>query len=330
MSETKKVTTEQGIKKEVEGLKAETKKIEYKNFLENRLIKIVPIETRDFSGQTVEVLPEGFIHPNARRSLELHKDVNGRFTQIFDISKRYITDEFPEEALTELEWFSRMLGKELSVHRQDDNFWAGHMEKGNPTLNYKPFEVMLPKEGRTLDLNNIEHMLCYKVLLTNTHRWIAPSWENRYDRPTYWFAMVDEKVSVDRRTEKIKLNLKATEEFNKIKDHKELLMEFLIIKDPNNVISSNASSEWLFNQVYEVLENNPKEFLRIVEDTDRDEKVLVFKGVRAGAIKKSGDKYYTLGDEPLGKLGELIGILRNPAKIEFRKKVEFQIENNNI
>jgi hypothetical protein len=27
------------------------------------------------------------------------------FTQIFDISKRYITDEFPEEASTELEWF---------------------------------------------------------------------------------------------------------------------------------------------------------------------------------------------------------------------------------
>jgi hypothetical protein len=42
-------------------------------------------------------------------------------------------------------------------------------------------------------------------------------------------------------------------------------MEFLIIKDPNNVISSNASSEWLFNQVYEVLESNPKEFLELLK-----------------------------------------------------------------
>jgi hypothetical protein len=329
MSENKK-TTEQEIKKETVVKTPVEKKIEFKNFLENRLIKIVPIETRDFSGQTVESLPEGFIHPNARRSLELHKDPNGRFTQIFNTSNRYLTAEFPEEPLTELEWFSRMIGKDLNVHKKDDNFWAGHMEKGNPTLNYKPYEVTLPREGRTLDLNNLDDYLAYKVLTTNTHRWIAPSWENRYDRPTYWFAMVDEKVAVDRKTEKIKLNLKATEEFNKIKDHRELLMECLIIKDPNNVISSTASSEWLFNQVYEMLENNPKQFLQIVEDPDREEKVMVFKAVRANAIKKSGDKYYTLGDEPLGKLGEVIGILRNPAKIDFRKKVEFQIENHNI
>ena len=123
--------------------------------------------------------------------MELHKDTNGRFTQIFNTSNRYLTAEFPEEPLTELEWFSRMIGKDLNVHKKDDNFWAGHMEKGNPTLNYKPYEVTLPREGRTLDLNNIDDYLAYKVLTTNTHRWIAPSWENRYDRPTYWFAMVD-------------------------------------------------------------------------------------------------------------------------------------------
>ena len=102
----------------------------------------------------------------------------------------------------------------------------------------------------------------------------------------------------------------------------------MYIKDPNNVISAKATTEFLFNQVYEVLETNPKMFLSIVTDPNREDKIFIFKAVRAGALKKMSGKYYTIGDEPLGAMGDVISLLNNPERIEFRKKLEFQIESN--
>lgn len=314
---------------EVINKKTEKKEIIYHNFLNpGKIVKIVPVNEKVFSNQTVESLPESFMLPKISRRLELRPDKNGGFVQIFDTAKKYLTAEFPEEELTELEWFSRMKGRDLNVHKPEANFWAGWMNKANPTLNFKPFEVNLPTEGKDLDLGTVEGMLEYKVLLTNTHKWIAPSWAEKYNRPTYWFALIDEKVTIDRKTEKMNLLVKANSEFMVIKDHRELLMEFLIVKDPNNVIAKNVPMDFLVTQVYDVVENNPKLFLEINKDENKDEKVLAFKAVRSGAVRKSGDKYYTIGDEPLGQLGEFVALLKDPTKIEFRKKIEFQVENH--
>lgn len=305
------------------------KEVIYHNFLKpGKIIKVTPVNEKDFVNQTVESLPENFIHPNARRSLELKRDEYGGFTQIFDTVNKYRTAEFPNEELTELEWFSKMKGRDLNVHKAEANYWAGWMNKSNPTLNFKPHEVLIPREGKDLDLGTVEGMIEYKVLLSNTHKWIAPSWAERYDRPTYWFALIDSAVTINKKAEKMNLTVEANSEFMKMKDHKELLMEFLIVKDPNNVISSNVSMDFLTTQVYDVVENNPKLFLDLIADNDKEEKVMVFKAHRAGAIRKSGDKYYTMGDEPLGKLGEVVAILKDPTKVEFRKKIEFQIEQH--
>jgi hypothetical protein len=310
-------TTEKPVKKA---------EVIYHNYLKpGKIIKVTPTIEKDFTNQTVEVLPENFIHPNAVRRLELRPDGNGSFTQIFDTVTKHLTKE---GEMTELEWFSHMKGKDLDVHKTESNFWSGWMNRSNPTLNFKPYEVVLPREGKDIDLGTVEGMLEYKVLLSNTHKFIAPSWDERYNRPTYWFALIDEKITVDKKTEKMNLTVSANTEFMKIKDHRELLMEFLIVKDPSNPVGDNATTDWLRTQVYDIVENNPKLFIALAEDPDRDAKVMVFKGVRANAIKKSGDKYYTLGEEPIGKLGDVIGWLNDPTKVDFRKRVENQIDNH--
>jgi len=107
-------------------------------------------------------------------------------------------------------------------------------------------------------------------------------------------------------------------------------MEFKNIKDPNNIISKTASTDFLFKLVYEVMETNPKLFLSIVNDEYREDKILIFKAVRAGVLKKISTKYFTMGDEPLGVLGDVISLINNPEKLEFRKKLEFQVENSNL
>lgn len=304
-------------------------KIQIESFLQNKRVKVTPVETRDFSGQVLEVLPPGFIAENSKNSLPLKRDDNtGRFVQIFDTVNKKYTKEFPTEALTELEWFSRVYGKDLNVYaKSGENFWEGAMHPTDPARRFPPYQVDLPKDGMPLDLSNIEDMLKWKVLSTWYDSRIAPSWEDRYNRPNYMFALVDEKVATDRKKEAIELKLKATEEFNKIKGSKELMMEFLIIKDPTHTLSDKVSEDFVFSQVYDVLENNPKLFLHIVQDEDRDDKLLVYKACKAGVLRKNGDKYSTMSDEPLGKLGEVIGRLRDPERLEFRKRIEAQVEN---
>lgn len=306
----------------------ESRKYPTKDFLAKRIVKVVPVESRTFINQQIEQLPEGFIHDGAQRSLELKRDkTTTEFIKILDNIEKVLTPQFPEEPMTEFQFFCRMTGYDLSFTKENKNFWAGWIKEGPNDNGKLPHAVQLPKEGIILDLSNMWDNIAWRILKTND-RWIAPSWEDRFKKPTYWFALVDEKVSVDRRKEEINLKLKATEEFNKIKDHRELLMEFLIIKDPNNVISTKATIEFLFNQVYEILETNPKLFLSIVSDPYKDDKIFIFKAVRAGALKKQKDKYYSMGDEPLGALGDVISLINNSEKIEFRKKLEFQIENN--
>lgn len=302
-------------------------KFPFKDFLAERIVKVVPVETRTFTNQQVEQLPEGFIHEGMTRSLELKRDkTTGEFIPIFDHVNKVITPQFPEEPMTELEFFSRMTGYDLSFTKEVKNFWAGWVSEGPNNKGKQPYSVRLPKEGLTLNLSNVWDNITWRVLKTND-RYIAPSWEAKNAKPTYWFALVDEKVSVDVKKERIMLELKATEEFNKIKDHRELLMEFLIIKDPNNIIAKTASTDFLFGLVYDVLKNNPALFLSIVNDEYREDKILIFKAVRAGALKKIGNKYFSMGDEPLGNLGDVISLLNSPEKIEFRKKIEFQVEN---
>lgn len=304
-------------------------KYPFKDFLSKRIVRVVPIETREFTNQQVEQLPEGFIFDGMQRSLELKRNkTTGEFIPLFDNIEKVITPQFPEEPMTEHEFFCRMSGYDLSFTKEYHNFWAGWVSDGPNVKGKIPHSIKLPKEGLTLDLSNVWDNINWRVLTTND-KYIAPSWEERYKKPTYWFALVDEKVSVDKKKEDIALKLKATEEFNKIKDHKDLLMEFLIIKDPNNIIAKTASTDFLFNIVYEVLETNPKLFLSIVNDPYREDKIFIFKAVRAGALKKIGNKYFSLGDEPLGSLGEVISLINNPEKIEFRKKLEFQIEADN-
>ena len=300
------------------------------DFLAKKVVRVVPIETRTFTNQQIEQLPEGFIHEGMGRSLELKRDrTTGEFLPIFDNIENIITPQFPDEPMTELEFFTKITGYDLAFSKDSKNFWSGWISEGPNNRGKLPYSVKLPKEGLTLDLSNAWDNITWRVLKTND-RYIAPSWELRNAKPTYWFALVDERISVDLKKEEINLKLKATEEFNKIKDHREILMEFMIIKDPNNIISKTASTDFLFNLVYEVMETNPKLFLSIVNDEYREDKILIFKAVRAGVLKKISTKYFTMGDEPLGVLGDVISLINNPEKLEFRKKLEFQVENSNL
>lgn len=311
----------------------EQTELEYpkKNFLQHRIVKVEPIpQPNEWRNLVGEALPQSFMLEGTTRTFDLPRDIRtGQFKKILDDKTKVITPQFPDEPMTELEFFSRMIGYDLSFTKREYNYWTGYVDPKDPIGNIKPYRVKVEKEGMSLDLSSPEDHLKYKVLLANSHAWIAPSWAEKFTIPTYMFALVDEKVNTDSKKEMIQLKRKANAEFDKIADSDELLREFLIVKDPNNIISKTASKDFVFNQVYEVLEKDPKYFLTIVEDPYRIEKILVYKAVRAGALIKSAkDRYETPGGETLGSMGDLIHLLNEPEKLEFRKRLEYQIETN--
>lgn len=305
--------------------KKEKPEFPYKNFLEKKTVKLAPIVRELMSGVQYEKVPDGFIFDGMTRSLERGRDkVTGYFKPMFDTTTKYLTPQFPKEPMTELEFFCRITGQDFDK----DWYWAGKYDKQSGDKN-KPYTVHLPTKGELYDLSDPKQHVDYLVIKTHEGKWIAPSWEERYLRPTYWFALVDEKVSTDRAKEQNELKIKANTEFSKIKDSRELLAEFLIVYDGDAQPSTTTSTDFLFNQVYKIVEENPKQFLQVLKDDNREEKLLVFKALRAGAIIKRGKKHFTLGEQPLGTLSETIAFLKHPENFEFYEKIRMQVESYN-
>ncbi len=330
MSKRTENTEDTQKEKEVTSIKKEDVK-QLKYFLINRTVRIEPIpKPNEWKNLVGEALPQGFFLEGTERSFDLPMNMKtGQPYKILDNVDKYFTPEFPDEKLTELEYFSKLIGQDLSFTAVERNFWKGYMDPKHTGKTTKPFTVRIPSQGLSLNLNTLEDYLKLKVLEANVHSgWIAPSWSDRYDRPTYMYAIVDEKISTDRKKELIELKRKALAEFEKIADSEDLLREFFIVKDPLTPISRNTSKDFMYNQAFDLAETNPKYFLEVVRDENRNEKLIVYNACRAGALNKSGkDKYETPGGELLGSMGDVIHLLKDPERIEFRKKLEYQIQN---
>jgi len=127
------------------------KKSEYpnKDFLRQRTVRVVPVETRTFVNQQVEQLPEGFIIEGMSRSLELKRDkTTGEFLPIFDNIQKVITPQFPDEPMTELEFFNRITGYDLSLLRRLKTFGLVGFQKG-----------LITKEKSLFQLNYLKRVL---------------------------------------------------------------------------------------------------------------------------------------------------------------------------
>ncbi len=299
-------------------------KKEFKNFLEKKIVRLAPINNEVISGIQYESLPEGFIWEASSRSLDCGRDKNGFVKKVFDNTDKFYTAEYPDEKLTELEYMCRKTGEKFD----DIKFWTGHMDPVNPSNNVKKYVALFAPKGELLDLSNIQHLIKYRIAKNHEGKYFSPSWEKRYEKPSYWYAIVDEKVQTDRTTEAIELKIKATTEFSKISGSRELLAEFIIVMGGDEIPSSNTDTKYLYNRVWEVCEKNPSLFLSIVTDPNRDTKLLIFKAQKAGVLRKYGKEYRTLADIPLGTLAETIGYLNNPENYEFLEKLKNQVDLN--
>jgi hypothetical protein len=305
----------------------EVEKVIYGSFLQNRIVSIKPVES---SGKWSTLLVQGqerkkdpFLYNKVKRSYQvpLNNIHNGGGVKvILNDQRRVLIEKYKESypnGMTQKEFFEKELGVNLNpTLPNDDNFWRTD-RRGR---------VILTKEGATLNLNQPLDMLKYLILMANTSL-ISPSYDQRNNKATYEFMVVDESKVTVKRLEEASVKADAYLKYAEITNSKAATIGF--IKSLGRAIPATAINDenWLKSEVLAIVDNDPKYFLEIVNHPQYSERIFVQEAIEAGAVIRKGEKRYTLDNgAELGDLTDTINYLLNPDNQEVKLRIKAKID----
>jgi hypothetical protein len=235
---------------------------------------------------------------------------------------RYVDPLTAEERAYSESAESRMpfTGGELNINNpKEPNWWLKQTFK-------------IGKDKKILDLSDENDYLMYKLLLTNTDL-IAPSADAKFKRGTYKYALVDvEEVEKDQAKDAYS-KIEAYELLAKMKNSSTKLIDFLRAyywDKPGKNVAPNSKKEWLVNQVTEIVDNDTRGFLTLLQNADYDYRVIIEKALLAGALDRRKTNYY-LPEDPnpvASNLLELIEFFKNKKNQETVLTIQARIDNS--
>lgn len=196
---------------------------------------------------------------------------------------------------SEKEFLEDYLGLEdnaLSVFKVENNFW-------------KKQKVVLRKDDNFLDLSNPQDYIKYKILLHNDDL-IAPNLDAVQNHPkaTYEYVMIREEEESKANRRRTDANKEAYKEFGKIEDNADI-MRVVIETITARPVAASSNIDTLANKVDELIQNDARLFLRVVQDPYLNTKVLIRNAIEAGVITNRGGQLYLREDgSPLCSKGE--------------------------
>jgi hypothetical protein len=160
--------------------------------------------------------------------------------------------------------------------------------------------VVIDRDGLHLNLSSIADFINYKILEVNLET-IAPSWEERYNKGTYKFALVFEDEESKIKNIRIDTKKEAYMMFGKIDGSVKKLADFLWIyyltnKDGKR-LPNNPSLDYLRGETGRIVEDRPGEFLSIITDPIFETKALIQRAINNGLIQRSGSFFYVFGED---------------------------------
>lgn len=220
----------------------------------------------------------------------------------------------------EKEYLEDILGLDygaLSVYKQEDNYWD----------NYK---VVLTKEGLHLDLSDPEDFIRYKVLLANNDI-IAPSVQELEDKPkrTYRFVLVRNEEESGLENAKMDATMASYKEFGKIENDVDTMRVLVELLDARPY-AANTSSDFLRSRINQLIQKDPKVFLKAITDPLLHTKVIIRRATELGKLSKRGDFYYTKSDNmPLCETGEepTLSIAARYLNLPAHQDIKFILES---
>lgn len=196
---------------------------------------------------------------------------------------------------------------------------------------WKEHFVTLRKEDNQFDLSNPIDYISVKLLQACKHL-IAPSWEKRLEKLTYQFVITQPGAEMKETKKKYDAKKEAFKLYGKIEDEKSKLLGVLKLLE-NKPISANSTLDWLQTKVETIIDESPSKFVNLIKDPAFHTMLLINKGVDAGVIKRSGNKYGTVDGLDLCEVTEIptfdvaVRYLDNPKNQEIRTLIEAKINN---
>lgn len=270
-----------------------------KGFLEEKIIKLKPIPR---GGRMIKS-PEHIAYFQTEGAANW-------FQLPEDGKKGGLVNPFTSEE--EKKFFEDYLDVNLSVHRKKDNFWHTFFVKVKKDYN-------LMHSGYEFDLSDPWDNLRYRV--TKLQSFVAPSWDKRFSRGDYRFALVDEDfeeaqevAKTDRTTTAF---MKYGEMRNSVPKMKETLGVYFLEKHEMKQVPEDADKEWLQKELYKIVQDETDLFLQILSDDKAKIKHLIVNGMSVGAIvKEARNKYLLPGENVSYTYEELVEYLAGAEKLK--------------
>jgi hypothetical protein len=202
---------------------------------------------------------------------------------------------------SEKKFLENIMGLEanaLSIYKKVNNYWDDTNETGVG-------RVRLTKQDNILDLSIPEDYIKYKILLANTN-FIAPSLQVLQDKPkaTYQFVLIAEGEEVKQAKSGMSATMQCYKEYGKIEEDINTLRTIIEIVD-GRPTAPTAKLDFLQTKANELIQANPKMFLKVITDPLIPTKVLIKRSIEAGLISKRGNYLYLRSDNtPLCENGE--------------------------
>lgn len=211
----------------------------------------------------------------------------------------------------------------LSVYKKaGDNYWHD-------------FFVTVGKEPIPLDLSKPTDYIKYKVVLANEDL-VAESVGKLRDKQTFKYYIERPNEVAELKAKQTNVTKEAWIAYAKMESDKRKLVGVLKVYGESftdraqlkRITEKDSKLEFLQGLLQDEIEKDPTTFLNVLKDKHFDTRLMIANAVDKGAIKRKGTKYY----EPdatvafANSLKEACQYLEAPANLEFKEKLELQIE----
>lgn len=232
-----------------------------------------------------------------------------------------LVDPFSGEE--ERSFFEKTLGIDLNVNKKKDSFWHTFIVKV-----VKDYALM--HEGYIFNLADPLDNIRYRV--TRLQGMVAPSWEERYNRGDYRFALVDEGHAEE--VEQTGTN-KTIEAYtylgsiqNSVREMKDFLGIYYLEKKEMKFVPEDADKDWLKKEIRKIIDNEVDMALKIISDKDAKIKNFILKAMRSGAINKTArNKYDVPGEGVSYTYDELVDYLTKAENIKSDVYLKIEAQN---
>jgi hypothetical protein len=160
--------------------------------------------------------------------------------------------------------------------------------------------VILDRNGRYLQMSNVNDFIAYKILKSCSDD-IAPSFEDRYNKGTYKFALVSEDEESKIKTSKVDLKKDAYILFgNKLDGSLKKMIDFLWIyyleDKEGKRLPNNPSMEYCKGEIGRIVEEKTGTFMAIMTDPEFETKSLIQRAINCGLIHRDGMTFSVFGE----------------------------------